>query len=105
MEKGDVLLFSVSGTGLFNYKGEVLATVESATLASHLWKSDGSEQWAMVFFLTSVVPITLKKRVLVTALGYSEADPVMGLRRVTADRVVRFLSEYGSLDQFLASAG
>jgi hypothetical protein len=104
MEKGDVLLFSVSGTGLFNYKAEVLATLESAKLASRLWKSEGSEQWSMIFFLQSVVPVHLKKSLLVAALGYSEADPVMGMRRVTSDRLMGFLAQYGSLDRFLASA-
>src|SRR4051812_26988539 len=61
MRKGDEVLFSVTGSGRFDYFGRISSTFESEGFAVAFWQDDSLKDWRFIFFLKEVRQIDLPK--------------------------------------------
>lgn len=92
MRKGDEVLFSLTGTGRFDYLGVISATLISERFAAVFWQDSLLLDWPFVFFLSGMHKIDLPKPKLRKLLGYDENDRFQGLRTVLQTRLNGALS-------------
>jgi hypothetical protein len=106
MERGDAVLLTIKGTGMFSYFTHVIHKVESEELGNHLWSYTPGKPWKLIYILDDICEIAINKSKLVSALGYQSNDMVAGTRRVRDEYLTKVSGQYGSLRKFLeAMAG
>lgn len=103
MSIGDWVLITESGTGKFNYRGEIRHKLKSEPLAQKLWPTSNGKPWKYIYILDDVQLISIGKKRLVTALGYEPSFWVPGHIRVNPANLKQALEQYGSLDEVLSA--
>jgi len=59
---GDEVLFSESGTGLFNYYGIIIDKIHNLELGKHIWTNQGKYDWEYIYFVSNITDIVLNKK-------------------------------------------
>ncbi|WP_217907649.1 hypothetical protein [Desulfosediminicola ganghwensis] len=103
MQPGDYVLFSLKGTGVFSYYGQVIHKIRSIELGSALWSVVPNLPWELICFLDNITPIKVPKDELVSSLGYDQGYVVPGIIRVSSERVQNVIKRYGSIGSLISS--
>lgn len=103
MERGDMVLFTLKGTGRFNFKARVLTKIESAPLGERIWPVVPGDPWKLIYVLGDVEEISVEKGRMVQALGYDKNYVVPGAIRVDPSRLRVAIEKHGNLDRLLSS--
>lgn len=90
---GDYVVFSVSGSGRFQYIGCIFDKVKSEKLAYTLWGPEYSD-WRNIFIFAGGHDINISKSDLLTSIGYSEGDRLQEFRRLTNKRKDEFMRRF-----------
>lgn len=98
MRADDIVLFSLKGTGKFNYMGVVACKMDCPIeFGQSLWPFTPKNPWTLVYFLKDVIHVNIDKARLVTDLGYKPNFVVPGTTRVGSDRLRNLTGSYGPL--------
>jgi ribosomal protein L37AE/L43A len=93
---GDFVIFVPTNYNLIVTR--ITHKIKSHTLAQAIWNVDQNGQtWELIFFVKIVAILEKSKRSLLTDLGYSTKDNLMGNRRITE----KFVKRYVSIDNFI----
>jgi MoxR-like ATPase len=96
MRAGDHVL--VYQEGRYTYWARVISTHRNAPFAEALWGRDPQGQtWEFMYFLRTPVPLQCAAQVTADVLPAQ----YMGFTPITADRVQRIVSQYGSVERFV----
>ncbi len=92
----DIVIFVPSNDNLI--VTHVTYKMINEKLSKVLWGTEDKTEktWERIFFVRLVSVLELRKRALLSQLGYSDRDNLQGHRDVTE----RFIEAYGSLDEF-----
>lgn len=101
MRRGDHVLMSEKGTGIFGFHGTILTKFESTSFGSSVWPSATELPWELVYVLDPLRRVNIEKFTLVAALGYSPNDPVPGIRRVNPAKLRSAIGPHGTLSAFI----
>lgn len=103
MEVDDIVLFTVSGTGQFNFSGIVISKFKSESFGNSLWPIQKGKPWKLVYVLDKVRSLDIDKKALLRELGYAEKDPVQKPRKVPHEYLVPALRRYKTVENLIAS--
>jgi hypothetical protein len=78
ISKGDEVLLSEKGTGLFNYYAIVIVKIVSNEFGRELWPFVGNNSWDNIFFLANITRVIIPKGPFVEQLGYAKNFAVQG---------------------------
>jgi hypothetical protein len=92
MSLNDDVIFSVKGTGKFNFHGKIVGKTESTRFAIRLWEDELLSNWQHIYFLKGIRDIAIDKSMMARGLGYDKADRFQGLRWVSPERFKEFSS-------------
>jgi hypothetical protein len=102
MQQGDIVLFSINGTGKFSYMSSVVMRMDCPrNFGEAIWPYIPNNPWTLVYFLKDVTRKEIDKRSLTTALGYSPKYWLPGTVLVRPERLQKLTDSYGSIPQAL----
>ena len=103
MRQGDAVLFTMKGTGKFQYYGEVAFKTDNERLGEKLWKVVPYKPWRLIYFLINVEAINVDKQRLVTELKYKSNYSVPGITRVKDIATEIILKHFSTIKMFVES--
>jgi len=78
IESGDIAIFTVKGTGEFNFIAEIFHKTVCEDLGKYLWSYVPNKPWNLIYFLKNIKKIDINKANLVSDLGYDKDYVVPG---------------------------
>jgi hypothetical protein len=101
MNPGDLILFSIKGTGRFDYMANVVVKFENRQFGEALWDVVPGRPWELIYVLENIENVGLNKNKVVSTLGYSSDFKVPGVIRVRSEFLRRVINKYGSIEAFI----
>jgi len=101
MKAGDKVVFKITGSGRFNFVGDVIYKFENEEIGNEIWDVVPGEPWSLIFILDKIRPINIDRVKFVQAFGYKPNYDVPGFRRVSQKHLSRTMSKHGSLKELI----
>jgi hypothetical protein len=107
---GDELLFTETGSGRFQWRGEVKTTFECEALGRELWPHRGQtgiqksrhKPWKYIYVIEKLRPIRLDKRLVLTTFGIANPDyHLFHPHRVSDGTMNELISRFKTIDGIL----
>jgi hypothetical protein len=110
---GDELLFAVTGTWRFEWRGQVKTKIVNDKLGRKLWphagntgnqRSRGEKPWELIYIVDNLEEIQLDKHIVLQAFGYGNPQDNLGsLRHVPHDRTSELIARFHTMDGILGA--